>query len=202
MRWLLSMTVLCTLLVAPLAEAQNERAVVLVVDAGSSRLSQDQLTRALQAALRRRVLRMTDEDAQQAEGRLTIAFSPPNRWVLRYEALGQVAWLSDRIVRGSLRDRLTELSQHLVSRVESTGGGSAAATAERRRAWNDDLIVALANEIVDPFAGDAPRPQPRPISVLWSEVIDPFGDQPPRARVSEVWSEVLDPWAAEIRRRR
>ncbi len=201
MRWLVAMALLSITLLPPLAEAQPQpqRAVVLVVDAGSSRLNTDQLSRTLRDVLQRPMLRLTDEDAQRAEGRLTIAFSNPNRWVLRYEARGQVAWLSDRIVRGSIRGRLAELAEHLVSRVEATAAPRA---APRRRGWDDELVTALANEIVDPFENEGPRTPSRPISVLWSEVIDPFGDPPSRARVSEVRSEVLDPWAAEIRRRR
>lgn len=202
MRWPVPLALLSALLLTPTApaKAQASGAVVLVVDAGASRLNVDVLSRALESALRRPFLRMTDERAPQADARLTIAFSNPNRWVLRYEAQSQVAWLSDRIVRGSLRDRLTELAQHLVSRVESSGPPPTAGTA--RRGWSDDLIVALANEIVDPFAGEPPRSSPRPISVLWSEVVDPFRDVPARAAVREVWSEVIDPWAAEFRRRR
>jgi hypothetical protein len=176
------------------AKAQRERVVVLVIDAGSMRVNADSIGRAIEGALRRPVVRMTDERAQRATGRLTIAFSNPNRWVLRYEAEGQVAWVSDRILRpGALRSRLVELSQGLVTRLEGS-------SPERRRAWNEDVILALQNEIVDPFRDDPPRARPRPITVLWSEVVDPFRDQPARARVTEVWSEVLDPWASEVRR--
>lgn len=189
---------LCTLALwlalASAAEAQRgEQVVVLVIDAGTMRVNVDSLGRAISGAISRPVVRMTDERAQTAGGRLTIAFSTPNRWVLRYEANGQVAWVSDRITRpGELRGRLAELSQSLVARVE---------TAERRSSWGEDVILALQNEIVDPF-GDSPAPaRSRPVSVLWSEVVDPFRDQPPRAQVGEVWSEVLDPWAAEARRR-
>lgn len=188
------------LLAASSAAAQGaaERAVVLVVDAGAARINVDQLGRAIQTAIERPVVRMTDERAQQAEGRLTIAFSNPNRWVLRYESRGQVAWVSDRIARpGDLRDRLASLTQDLVARVDR---GSSAAPRHERGSWSEDVILALQNEIVDPFENDPPRVRARPISVLWSEVVDPFRDAP-RVRVGEVWSEVLDPWASEVRRR-
>ncbi|MCZ7679892.1 MAG: hypothetical protein M5U28_14490 [Sandaracinaceae bacterium] len=183
------------LALASAAEAQGgEQVVVLVVDSGTMRVNVDSLGRAISGALSRPVVRMTDDRAQTATGRLTIAFSNPNRWVLRYEANGQVAWVSDRITRpGELRGRLAELSQSLVTRVE---------TAERRSStWGEDVILALQNEIVDPFADSPEPPRSRPVTVLWSEVVDPFRDQPPRAQVGEVWSEVLDPWAAEARRR-
>lgn len=193
-RTLGTLSVLAWLALAGVAEAQaNEPVVVLVVDAGTMRVNVDSLSRAISSAIARPVVRMTDERAPSATGRLTIAFSTPNRWVLRYEANGQVAWVSDRITRpGALRGRLAELSHDLVSRVETTG---------RRSDWNEDVILALQNEIVDPFAGAPEPPRSRPVTVLWSEVIDPFREAPPRARVSEVYSEVLDPWASEVRRR-
>ncbi len=192
-RTLATFALLAALGIAPSASAQDsQRVVVLVVDAGNMRVNVTSLGRAIASALRRPVVRMTDERAQGAAGRLTIAFSDPNRWVLRYEANGQVAWTSDRILRpGELRGRLAELSQDLITRVE---------TRARPSSWGEDVILALQDEIVDPF-GDAPEgARSRPVTVLWSEVVDPFSDRPPRAQVSEVWSEVLDPWANEVHR--
>jgi hypothetical protein len=183
------------------AQAQPERgsSVLLVVDGVGDRLHPDALTRALARALRRPVLRMTDERASSAEGRLTVAYSAPNHWVLRYEARGQVAWLTDRIIRGSLTSRLTELTAHLISRVEAAST-TAPAPATRGRGWDDEMVLALANEIVDPFGGDGRVPA-RTASLVWSEVVDPFAGRPSRVTVGEVSSEVLDPWSAEIRRR-
>jgi hypothetical protein len=185
---------------APIAHAQPARAVlVLVVDPGPTRVDVGSIGRAIEAATTRTVVRLTDDRAPGAAGRLTIAFSTPDRWVLRYEANGQVGWVSDRIARpAALRDRLAELSRELVGRVD---GGAA---ARRRQAWDEDVILALQNEIVDPFENDPPRSgRARPVSVLWSEVVDPFTDRAPRAEAREVWSEVLDPWAmpAPVRRR-
>lgn len=194
----MTMAILGTLsgMALPAAAQGGERVVVLIVDPGSMRLNVDSLGRAIEGALERPVVRMTDERAQTAGGRLSIAFSNPNRWVLRYEAEGQVAWVTDRITHpGTLRARLVELSRDLVSHVETTG------TVERRRAWTEDVILALQNEIVDPFANEPAPPRARPVSVLWSEVVDPFQNDAPRAQVQEVWSEVLDPWATEVRRR-
>lgn len=191
-------TVVSVLLsIASSAAAQHDGVLVLVVDPGSARINIESLGHAIEGALSRPVVRMTDDRAQRATGRLSIAFSSPNRWVLRYEAEGQVAWVSDRITHpGSLRARLVELSRSLVSQVETSD------QAERHHAWSEDVILALQDEILDPFADAPPAPRPRPISVLWSEVVDPFHDDPPRAQVHEVWSEVLDPWAAEARHRR
>lgn len=184
------------LVLAEPAQAQTQDVVVLVLDAGSVRVNADAVGRAIAAAIERPVVRMTDERAQSATARLTIAFSSPDRWVLRYEAQGQVAWVSDRIARpGTLRARLAELSQGLVERV----GGSPA--TRRREAWSEDVVLALQSEIVDPFADQPPLPRSRPITVLWSEVVDPFRGDPPRAQRREVWSEVLDPWAQPVRRR-
>lgn len=181
------------------AHAQARGLLVLVVDPGPTRVNVESLGRAIETATTRTVVRLTDDRAPGAAGRLTIAFSNPDRWVLRYEANGQVGWVSDRIARpNTLRDRLAELSRDLVGRVE---GGS---EARRRQAWDDDVILALQNEIVDPFEDDPPHPRARPVTLLWSEVVDPFTDRAPRAEAGEVWSEVLDPWAMPqpVRRRR
>lgn len=182
------------------AAQSEESPVVLMVDPGPTRLNVNRLQRAIGEALQRTVIRMTDARAQTASGRLSIAFSAPDRWVLRYEAGGQVAWVSDR-VRGArrLRSRLTELSRNVVSRVENSS------EARRRRAWDqawdDALIIALQNEIVDPFEGERPEQDGRePVTLLWSEVIDPFVDRPSRAELGQVWTEVLDPWDGELRR--
>lgn len=188
---------------APGASAQTRPAargvLVLVVDPGPTRVNVDSIRRAIETATTRTVVRLTDDRAPGAAGRLTIAFSNPDRWVLRYEASGQVGWVTDRIARpGTLQARLAELSRDLVGRVE---GGS---EARRRQAWDEDVILALQNEIVDPFEDDPPRAShTRPVTVLWSEVVDPFTDRAPRAEAGEVWSEVLDPWAmpAPVRRR-
>lgn len=206
MRRVAMFTALSMMLAAPLSA--QERMVVLVIDPGQARVNLDALTRAIEGALdHQTVVRMTDERAPQAEGRLTIAFSNPNRWVLRYEAEGQVAWVSDRITRpGELRARLADLSRQLVASVEGTSGQVddepppvRQTQTQRRRAWTEDIILALQDEIVDPFE-NMPRPRSRPVSVLWSEVVDPFQDSPPRAHAREVWSEVLDPWSVEVRR--
>ncbi|HJL17770.1 MAG TPA: hypothetical protein RMH99_19045 [Sandaracinaceae bacterium LLY-WYZ-13_1] len=198
-RLALATAIIATLAAPGGAEAQDEdeRLLVVVVDPGPTRINQDRLRRAIGESTERTVLRMTDDRARQAEGRLSIAFSRPDRWVLRYEAGGQVAWVSDRIRNPrALRGRLAELSGEVIARVDQTG------RAARRRAWDDDVILALQNEIVDPFADDPPPDEDRePVTVLWSEVVDPFVDRTPRADVREVWTEVLDPWATEVRRR-
>jgi len=184
------------LVLAEPAQAQTQDVVVLVLDAGSVRVNADAVGRAIAAAIERPVVRMTDERAQSATARLTIAFSSPDRWVLRYEAQGQVAWVSDRIARPeTLRARLAELSQGLVERIK----GSPA--TRHREAWSEDVVLALQSEIVDPFADQPPLPRSRPITVLWSEIVDPFRGDPPRAQRRKVWSEVLDPWAQPVRRR-
>ncbi|GAB5549547.1 MAG: hypothetical protein RLO52_28060 [Sandaracinaceae bacterium] len=185
------------ILVASAAAAQTSYAqtngaqgpLVVIVDPGPTRVNQTALLRAIARATERTVIRMTDERAPSAHDRLTIAFSRPDRWVLRYESAGQVAWTSDRIREPrALRGRLAALSADVLGRVD-------ASAERRRRAWDEDVVIALADEIVDPFADDPPREREGPITVLWSEVVDPFVDRTPRASVTEVWSEVLDPWA-------
>lgn len=185
-----------TLLDATVAEAQD---IVVVVDPGETQINQPALLRAIGTAVHRNAIRMTDQNAERAPGRLTIAFSRPDRWVFRYEARGQVAWLSDRIaVRAAgsrahaLETRLTELSRQVVERVD---GGA----RDRRDGW-DDLIGVLQDEIVDPFADEPPYPARPRVAVLWSEVVDPFAD--PGSPRQQVWTEVLDPWSNEVRRAR
>jgi hypothetical protein len=204
-----ALVLVALVLVAPRVHAQQERVIVLVLDSGSARVNTDSIGRAIETTVGRPVVRMTDDRAPSATGRLTIAFSTPNRWVLRYEAEGQVAWVSDRITRpGELRNRLAALSGDLVARIEGTGEAEPQQNNPRRavprrttdREWTENVILALQDEIVDPFERDGPSPRARPVSVLWSEVIDPFRELPARAPVSEVWSEVLDPWAGEVRR--
>lgn len=186
------------------ARAQPEP-IVLIVDPGEARVNVAQLGTAISQAIGHPLVRMTDDAARTARGRLTIAFQGPDRWVLRYELAGAVAWISDRIRRpGELRTRLAAMSRDLVAQVAQSQS-PATRPAPRPRTGNgngwdtDAIIVALQNEIVDPFAGDPPRAS-RPVTVLWSEVIDPFTDRPPRASVAEVWSEVIDPWASAPRR--
>ena len=190
----------------------QERLLVVVVDPGPTRLNQNALINAIGRSTRRAAIRMTDERAPGADGRLSIAFSRPDRWVLRYEAGGQVAWVSDRIRGAGLRSRLVRLSREVVGVVESTRRDAperaerTSRSRERARsrdeAWDEAIILALQNELVDPFENDPPRRRrARPVSVLWSEVVDPFDDRAPRAAIGEVWSEVLDPWSVDVRRR-
>ena len=191
------------------AAAAQDDTIVLVIDAGEVPLNQARLTSAIASSTRRELIRMTDERAPLAHGRLSIAFSRPNRWVLRYEAGGQVAWITDRVESTrELRDRLTALASSVVAVIDGqprAAPAPAAAPADRRQArpraaWDDDIILALRDELVDPFAAEEPR-HPARRALLWSEVVDPFAS-PSRTRTREVWSEVLDPWASEARYRR
>jgi hypothetical protein len=176
------------------AHAHAQGPIVLIVDPGELRVNVPQLSTAIQTAVGRPLVRMTDDEARSAQGRLTIAYQSPDRWVLRYEAAGSVAWVTDRIRRpGELRTRLASLSHDLVASVDTPAQRAPSRSSGAN--WDDDaVILALQNEIVDPFEGEPVRP-PRPVSVLWSEVVDPFVDRPSRAPIAEVWSEVLDPWA-------
>jgi hypothetical protein len=186
-------------LLAPAAAlAQASEGIVLVVDAGRTRLNVARLTRTLAERIERPLLRMTDEAAREAPGRLTIAFSRPDRWVLRYECHGAVAWVSDRIAEARrMQPRLVSLAIDLVARVDGSS------RVESARRWESgDVILALQNEIVDPFAGEPLPPPPEdPIPVLWSEVVDPFRDEPrprrQRPTPTDLYSEVLDPWSTE-----
>ncbi len=194
----------------PTVAGAQDDLLVLVVEAGDSPLNQPRLVTAIASATRREVIRMTDERAPLARGRLSIAYQRPNRWVLRYEAGGQVAWITDRVDRPSeLRGRLAALSASVVTVIDGAPRAAAEPAPEARPgrpqgtsgAWDDDIILALRDELVDPFAEEPPPSRGRR-ALLWSEVVDPFASPSERNRTREVWSEVLDPWAPGIRRRR
>lgn len=195
--------------------AAAQDVLVLVVDAGDTPINQRRLVTAIENATHREVIRMTDERAPMARGRLSIAYQRPNRWVLRYEAGGQVAWIADRVDHPSeLRGRLAALAASVVTVIDGAPREAPARDlqrpsttspdrpgARRRGSWDDDIILALRDELVDPFAEEAPTRRDRR-ALLWSEVVDPFATPSSRGRGREVWSEVLDPWASEVRRRR
>jgi hypothetical protein len=96
-----------------------------------------------------------------------------------------------------MQPRLVSLAIDLVARVDGSS------RVESARRWESgDVILALQNEIVDPFAGEPLPPPPEdPIPVLWSEVVDPFRDEPrprrQRPTPTDLYSEVLDPWSTE-----
>lgn len=201
--------VVATSFAPTLAGAQDDL-LVLVVEAGDSPLNQPRLVNAIASATHREVIRMTDERAPLARGRLSIAYQRPNRWVLRYEAGGQVAWITDRVDRASeLRSRLAALSASVVTVIDGAPRATSpepeptpeARPRRPRGSWDDDIILALRDELVDPFAEEPPPSRGRR-ALLWSEVVDPFASPSERGRTREVWSEVLDPWAPGIRRRR
>lgn len=205
------LALLALLSVAAPAGAHAQDVMVVVVDSGETTVNQARLIRAIERATRRDVVRMTDERAPQARGRLSIAYERPSRWVLRYEAGGQVAWVADRITNPrELRERLVALSVSVVTVIDGAPNAiqpppqpEPAQRAERRRgSWDDDIILALRDELVDPFAEDAPTGRERPYALLWSEVVDPFATPGSRRQGRQVWSEVIDPWATEVRRRR
>ncbi|MCB9598363.1 MAG: hypothetical protein H6719_36955 [Sandaracinaceae bacterium] len=198
------------------AAAAQEELLVLVVEAGETPINQARLVSAIGTATRREVIRMTDSRAPSARGRLSIAYQRPNRWVLQYEAGGQVAWVADHIERPSdLRPRLAALAASVVTVIDGAPHAVTAQSAQRptpaappprtrrprSQSWDEDIILALRDELVDPFAQDAPSGRDRPVALLWSEVVDPFASPSGRGATRQVWSEVLDPWAAEVRRR-
>lgn len=189
----------CALALAPGAAEGQTRAVVLVVDPGSSSVDGDRLTEELAGRLDRTVLRLTDPGARDAGGRLTLAFSAPDRWVLSFEVAGEIEWASEVLPPGDdLEARLATVVARLVAEAE------AVPTPTFIDPWrvNGDLTLPPGAEIVDPFrpadALDVPSP---PISYVWSEIIDPFaaddapGFAPRGGAWGTVWSEVLDPWA-------
>lgn len=178
--------------------AQEPEPVLLVIDAGSMAVNASSVGRAIAGAIDRPVVRMTDERARSASGRLTIAFSDPDRWVLHYESRGRADWTTERIEPSAIRVRLAELSADLVSRVEASAApaGPTPESTPTPEPSPMQSITVLRSEIIDPFEGE-PRPR-LAVSLVWSEVVDPFGSEPRRA-VRTLRSEVLDPWSASSR---
>jgi hypothetical protein len=179
------------------AQAQPARPpIVLVIDAGTARISAARIQRALATALARDVVRITDDAATRAAGTLTIAFSAPNRWVVRYESGGTAVTITQRVTRpGTLTATLTRAATDAITQLEAAPREAPPPRAERRRS-RDPYIITLADEIIDPFDG-LPPPTHRAIHVF-SEVIDPF--EPAHRRDWTIWTEVLDPWVPQAHR--
>ena len=179
----LILVAVCSMGVWPGRAAAQDPAVVITIEAGGVRLNEARLIRSLERATHRRLIRVTDEAARQAAGRLSLAHSRPDRWVIRYESGGQVGWVADRI-RGSrgLRTRLVALAENVVAHVEAAHAAPVASATSRRSGarWDVDVIRLLREELLDPFEGLPPAPGSRdsdPIAILWTEVLDPFAGE-------------------------
>lgn len=174
--------------VANTASAQSTAAptppssLVFVYDGGGAHVSGDRVRRALASGLHRPVLRLTDEGADAATGRLTVAFSPPDRWVIDF-VRGEAHTTRTVVLRASTVASLTRVAMAIIADTEPPP----AAPVARRGDW----ITLIGDEILDPFVGQ-PITRGRRSVALMRELVDPFGT-PTGGRRS--YDDVIDPWS-------
>ncbi len=177
--------------VASRASAQSSvtpppASLVFVYDGGGARVSGDRVRRALSAGLHRAVLRLTDEGANTATGRLTVAFSPPDRWVIDF-VRGEVHTTRRVVLRSSTVASLSRVAMAIVSDAEPTPIPPGATPVAHRGEW----IALIGDEILDPFAGQPAMPRRRQLAML-QELVDPFSGSPATRRS---YDDVIDPWS-------
>lgn len=157
--------------------------VVLVFDAGGSRISADRMRRSLAATLHRTVLRMTDSGATAATTTLTLAFQPPHDWVLDVTREGRRA--TRRVtLRSATIASLSHLAATLLGELDPLPPPP---TTSRRGDW----IALIGDEIIDPFSGQPPAVYRRRSRGFDGELVDPFSTT---AR-QRGYDDVIDPWS-------
>ncbi|MFO0685271.1 MAG: hypothetical protein U0234_24635 [Sandaracinus sp.] len=161
--------------------------LVFVYDGGGAHVSGERVRRALANALHRPVLRLTDDGAGAAVGRFTIAFSPPDRWVIDLTR-GEVHTTRTVILRTSTVASLVRVAVTVFADTEPTPIVAAAVTPppSRRAEW----IALIGDEILDPFAGQT-FPRHRTLAQV-QELVDPFSGSPATRRG---YDDVIDPWS-------
>lgn len=172
---------------APPSAAPNS--LVLVYDGGGARVSGDRVRRALSAGLHRPVLRLSDEGASDAVGRITIAFSPPDRWVIDF-VRGDVHTTRTVVLRASTVRNLTRVALTIVADAEPAAASVARASTPPV-AHRGDWIALIGDEILDPFGG-MPPPSRRRSLALVQELVDPFGGP---SAAHRGYDDVIDPWS-------
>lgn len=187
---LVAAILLSALLLPSAAAAQDDaggprgEAIVLLVDGASGRLSITRLQRALEAVLGRPIVRPADAGAELASATLTIAFSRPHRWLVRFDE-GGAHPTRTLDVRGPALETLVGLAVDAVG--EARAGAAAASTTTTS---SPPAFLHLTGEILDPFAG---MPVSRIAIAVVGELIDPFAHVAGGVRVITS-PEVLDPW--------
>lgn len=161
--------------------------IILVVDGASGRLSVTRLRRTLEAVLARPVVRPADERAATAGATLTIAFSAPHRWVVRFDEGGAHPTRS-MDVRGPALEMLVGLAVDAVGEARTSGAAEPTPVAPPSSA--SAAIARMGSEILDPFVG---VPVSRVTIAVLGELIDPFSHSGGALRVIGS-PEVLDPW--------
>lgn len=162
--------------------------IVLVVDGAAGRLSVTRLRRTLEAVLGRAIVRPTDASAAGAPSTLTIAFSRPRRWVVRFDE-GTAHPSRSLDVSGPALETLVGLAVLVVGEARAAEPASPRGEAAPAPA-SGTPSVRLVGEIIDPFAG---IPVSRIAIAVVGELIDPFARGPAGVRVITS-PEVLDPW--------
>lgn len=194
------------MLAAPAAaqDAPSARPLVVVVDPGPARINAERLRRTLEATLRREVVRITDERANDAAGTLTLARASEARWLVRFEGARSSSsaatastfaeisrpGLYDVVLAGAAR-RVVDEAEAATPQPPSAAAQPSPSDAEDRArvaASAGEYTIGWADEILDPFENLPPLPRREIASA--TEVIDPFA--PLTAR--RAFSEVLDPW--------
>lgn len=160
--------------------------LVFVYDGGGAHVSGDRVRRAIASALHRPVLRLTDDGSAAAVGRFTIAFSPPDRWVIDLTR-GEVHTTRTVILRSSTVASLARIAATVFADTEPTPAPAAVAPPPTRRA---EWIALIGDEILDPFAGQT-FPRHRTLAQV-QELVDPFSGSPATRRG---FDDVIDPWS-------
>lgn len=177
------------------AAAQDRQPMVLVVEGAGGRLSVLRLRRALSSVLDRAIVRVTDEGAERATLRMTIAFATPRSWTLLIECGGS---RSSRTldIRGPALETLVGVAVDMVRSAEGGAPDATTATSTASPPPSGPLAspwtgaVAIASEILDPFAG---MPISRVAIAAVSDLLDPFAAVGSSVRAARS-PEVLDPW--------
>ena len=121
-------------------------------------------------------------------GRITIAFSPPDRWVIDF-VRGDAHTARTIVLRSSTVARLARVATTIVADTEPTTPAPARGSASSNRG---EWIALIGDEILDPFAGQPILPRSRRSLALVQELVDPFGPGVGRHRG---YDDVIDPWS-------
>ena len=169
------------------AQATTAPSLAFVYDGGGAHVSGDRLRRSLAANLHRPLLRLTDAGADSAVGRLTIAFSPPDRWVIDY-VRGDAHTTRTIVLRNSTVGRLTRVAMTIIADLEPAPASAVRASPTAQRS---EWIALIGDEILDPFVGQ-PVTRTRRSLALVQELVDPFVASPAGRRS---YDDVIDPWS-------
>jgi hypothetical protein len=161
--------------------------LAFVYDGSGAHVSGDRLRRSLSANLHRPLLRLSDPGADAAVGRLTIAFSPPDRWVIDY-VRGDAHTTRTIVLRNSTVARLTRVAMTIMADLEPAPVSAIRASPTAQRS---EWIALIGDEILDPFVGQ-PITRTRRSLALVQELVDPFVAAPAGRRS---YDDVIDPWS-------